>query len=425
MPSRCLPPRRFPADVLCIAAFVLTVAAAVLLSRQPVVAGQRAVAGQPAPGPALRFRHGGNAAEIPMEIASNAIFVPVQMNQGQPSDWLLDTASARTAADPAVSAAAAQAAPALSLPGLAILGLNPAAQAFQSLGPWYGIRVGGVLGDDVLTRVVAELDYSRRSIELYDPRSYRTPPHLQKFDIHWESDLPAIRAKLRLGGRTLDGDFLVNTAASGGVLVSREFLAAKRGRGAPGQTIPGTVFAAGGERAVTLTRAEWLDLGPVRVAQPIVAIDSGQPGMEAGGAGKQGSRVVAGWIGGGILRKFIVVLDFPADRLLLAPNRDFICPIEADASGATIVAAGPSLDGFQVASVTSGSPAADAGLLPGDRIVVIDSEPASDLTLDQVRDLFSGRGPGPCEIRTADTVALSILRSGHRARVELHLKKLL
>ncbi len=356
-----------------------------------------------------------------MEIASNAIFVAVQVNQGQPSDWLLDTASAQTVADQAVPAAASQVASALSLPGLAILGLNPPAHSFESLGPWYGVRVNGVIGDDVLTQLVAELDYSRRSIELYDPRSYHVPPHLQKLEIRWEGGLPTVSAKLRLGGRTLDGEFVVNTAASGGILVTKEFLGSSRVASATSQTVPGTVVGAGGERAVLLARAEWLDLGPVRILEPVVAIDSSQPGRETneGGertGGEKAGRVIAGWIGGEILRKFRVVLDFPADRLLFAPNRDFVFPIKADASGATIRATGTSLGGFEVAGVSSGSPAAEAGLLPGDRIAVIDSEPASDFTLDQLREFLSKPG---------DSVVLSVLRSGHRVRIDLHLKRLL
>jgi hypothetical protein len=408
------PSRRGLPAIWCLGAFLCAMAVAALAR------GTRRQ--QPAsPGPALHFAHGGNAAEVPMELASNAVFVPVRVAQGLPSSWLLDTGSPRTFAAPAVypgPSGDGQSLPVLSLPGLDFLRAGVAVQSFSSLGAWYGHRVSGVIGDDLLSRLVAQLNYSRRSIELYDPGSYHPPSHTKKLDVRWVGGLPTVRTKLRLGGRTVQGDFVLNTGGNAGVFVSSAFLAANRMYPYAGQTIPGTVFAASGKQAVSLARGEWLDFGSWHITMPVVAI--GQPGQAAPAAGKSKKKArgktppIAGWIGGRILRKFRIVLDFPGHRILLAPNNRFIFPIEADASGATIVAAGPSLDNYEVREVAAGSPAAAAGLLPGDRIVVINGESVSDFTLDQVRDLFSQAG---------DTPVLSVLRLGRRVRIRLELHK--
>lgn len=377
--------------------------------------------------PTLRFGRGGNAAEIPMELAANAVFVPVQVNHGRPSNWILDTASPRTIVDTAAAPAGfgeVESSPVLSVPGLEILGADPAVHSFETLGPWYGLRVRGVIGDDLLARLVAVLDYDRLSIELYEPAVYHAPRHTEKLDVRWIDGLPTVRAKLRLGGHTVDGDFALNTGGSAGVLVSSEFLSAKRMYPFEAKTIPGTIVEAEGERAVALARGEWIELGSSRISQPIVAIEPSEAAPGAGGSEgvtpkkrkEKEKRSIAGWIGGEILRKFRVVLDFPNRRILLVPNRKFIFPIEADASGATITAAGPSLGECEVRSVASGSPAAEAGLLPGDRIAVINSEQASDLTLDQIRDLLSQAGESP---------VLSVVRLGRRVRIQVHLRKLL
>ncbi len=374
--------------------------------------------------PLLRFAHGGNAAEVPMELASDAVFVPAQLNQGRASGWLLDTGSRRTAADTALiadSGGNATAGPSLiALPGLSISAADLESQSFQALGPWFGQRVNGVIGDDVLAHLVVELDYSRSSIELYAPEAFRPLGKPEKLPIQWIDGLPAIRAKLRLGGRTMEGNFAINTGASNGVAVSPAFLAAYREFPFAGKTLPGTAVDSSGDRKVLLARAEWLRFGSVNVREPIVSIENGKE--QAGSAGKNATKKrkvkdsLDGWIGGQILRKFSVVLDFPQSRLLLEPNRDFIFPIEADASGATLIAAGDDLSQFVVRRILPGSPADQAGLTPGDEITWVGSDPASSLSLDQMRDLL--RKPG-------DSPILVVQRLGRTIRIQLHLRSLL
>lgn len=398
--------------VLCCGGFLLAAAALAHGTK-----GQQTAASAPA----LHFAHGGNAAEIPMELAGNAVFVPVQCNQGRPSSWLLDSGSPGTVVS---GAAASQAitgddrpSPVLSLPGVGIHGLQPAVHSLQALGPWYGQRVNGVIGDDVLAHLVVELDYARRSIELYEPAAYHEARHFKKLGVHWIDGLPTVRAKLRLAGRAVTGNFVLNTGASGGILVSSAFLEANRMYPFAGKTISGSIVAASGEREVLLARGEWLELGSWQVTQPIVAIEQSRatPAAEENGEErKEQLKGIAGWIGGQILRKFRLVLDFPSRRILLLPNSTFIFPIEANASGATIIAAGPSLDQYEVRRIASGSPAAVARLLPGDRITVIDSEPTSQLTLSQVRRMLS---------RSGHTVVLGVERLGHHVRIVLHLRR--
>jgi C-terminal processing protease CtpA/Prc len=57
-------------------------------------------------------------------------------------------------------------------------------------------------------------------------------------------------------------------------------------------------------------------------------------------------------------------------------------------SGLSIVAKGPNLKTFEVVAVEPGTPAAKAGIEPGDVIAGIGNEAAADLTLFAVRDLF-------------------------------------
>ncbi|HVB99476.1 MAG TPA: PDZ domain-containing protein [Candidatus Dormibacteraeota bacterium] len=402
---------------LATGAFLLASAVLTLTAR-----GQR-----PAPAaPTARFAGGGSAAEVPMELAANAVFVPVQVGGGRPSNWLLDTASPATAAESSLFAPdagngnEAGGSATLTLPGIQLLEPNLLVHSFQTLGPWYGLRVGGVIGNDLLARLVAELDYSRLSIELYRPNSYRRPGHMKKIPIEWVKGLPTIRAKIRSGGRTIEGDFALNTGGSPGLVVFRSFLSAQRMLPPESKTMPGEVVDASGQQAATLMRGEWIEVGSVRVSRPIVSIVERNKAFSGAAFEKfKGASVagpIDGWIGGRILRKFRLVLDFPQNCIFAAPNRDFVFPIEADASGATITATGENLNQFEVRDVRAGSPAAQAGLEPGDRILVIDGEEASDLSLDQIRDLLCQGGHSP---------VLGVERMGRKVRIELQLKQTL
>ncbi|MGB6626114.1 MAG: hypothetical protein WBE43_15145, partial [Candidatus Acidiferrales bacterium] len=47
----------------------------------------------------IQFALGGNVAQIPVEVADDLVFVPVGVNGGRPSWFLLDTARATSAID--------------------------------------------------------------------------------------------------------------------------------------------------------------------------------------------------------------------------------------------------------------------------------------------------------------------------------------
>ena len=70
-----------------------------------------------------------------------------------------------------------------------------------------------------------------------------------------------------------------------------------------------------------------------------------------------------------------------------------------------------------IVNVYEGSPAASAGLVPGDRIVSVNSRPVSELGVDGVRDQLR-RPPGT-------KVTLGFRRADAVKQVELELKQIL
>jgi C-terminal processing protease CtpA/Prc len=63
-------------------------------------------------------------------------------------------------------------------------------------------------------------------------------------------------------------------------------------------------------------------------------------------------------------------------------------PHEFDMSGLFITSDGAAFKAFKVYKVIKDSPGAQAGIREGDVIAAIDDRPASDFTLEQIRQMF-------------------------------------
>jgi len=85
-------------------------------------------------------------------------------------------------------------------------------------------------------------------------------------------------------------------------------------------------------------------------------------------------------------------------------------------SGISLIAGGPGLRTFKVTQVRSGTPGAEAGLQKGDIIAGIDEDPAADLSLMQVRDLFRQLG---------HPYRLTVERNDQTLHLTMKLKRLL
>ena len=69
-----------------------------------------------------------------------------------------------------------------------------------------------------------------------------------------------------------------------------------------------------------------------------------------------------GNIGGMILEKFKIILDYKNNRVILEPNARFDDPIDYIRSGLDLESVGENYHSFKIKAVAEDSPASDAGL---------------------------------------------------------------
>src|SRR5262249_9689078 len=123
-----------------------------------------------------------------------------------------------------------------------------------------------------------------------------------------------------------------------------------------------------------------------------------------------------GLIGGEVLRRFAVILDYRRQRMIITPNEDFSQSYETGMSGALLTAEGADLNTIKVYKTIEDSPAALAGLLPGDIVVSIDGKPTSAMNLEQVNEMLKQEGR---------TVLLSIKRGNRILTVQIRFRRLI
>lgn len=343
-----------------------------------------------------RFAFGGNAAQVPADFVRNLIFMPVRVNASRTFLFQLDSSAATSSIDPeqaahldvklqtanSGSSDASARDVLLELPGVQIPMTSLAELSRQKFAEQSGQASLGVLGKDFFDRVVIEVDYVRQTVQLYDPSVFTYSGTGKSFPLSFAGDLPILRAKAEISGhKSVDADFALDTGLDSAIVFYRAFTDSQRISAAHFKTVP-AYYPEIDERAkILLGRLKGLQIGPYAIDTPVAAFLQSDSGVTA-------DKKIAGALGANFLRRFTVIFDFPHQRVILEPDLQFNHSLDEDMSGLSVIAQGSNLRTFEVVRVQSGTPAADAGIQPGDVIAAVDDEAAADLTLSAVRDLF-------------------------------------
>ena len=366
-----------------IAAIVLACASMMAL---PQLRAQNGPPPGPTPAAALvRFSYSGNAAQIPAQFIGNLIFLPVRVNLSQPSLFELDTTAPVSSLDP--QRATELGVTSFRAPVLNLTGVDVSLPELGSVaGPDFRARVGreyeGTMGNDVFTGVVVELDYARQTVRFYDPGAFQYKGTGKSFPLTMRGGMPAVKAKVSVGGRK-SGEvlFVINTAVDVPLVIFDRFAQQHHFFSSHMRTTAVAPEELGIGGSAVMARIETFQIGPFDVQQPLAAFVQGKV------SGSDDSQV-AGEIGGGMLRRFTLTLDYARQVAIFDANSEIRTDDHEDMSGISLSASGPNLKRFEVVQVRPGSPAADAGIQKGDVIAAVDDEAAADMTLNALRNLF-------------------------------------
>jgi hypothetical protein len=358
----------------------------------------------------VKMAGGVSRTEIPFQLINNHIYAPVRVNGRGPFLFLFDTGAGNGVGTSLCSTLGLEVVGTIpsfgSGAGLMEGGITRVSQMelgqavlkdelfsalpLDQLEPSEGFPMQGLAGYEVFRRFVVEINYDESKIVLFDSGSFNPEEagtgvrfvfhdHIPEVEGSFEG-IPA-RFNLDMGSRseiTLTSSFVKQNA-----------LTAKHPRSVNG------VFGwgIGGPIRGTITRGSEVTIGTVHVNNVVTDFSSENRG------GFSGS------IGGGLLKRFIVTLDYNHQIIYFRPRLHKIPDAgQFDKAGLWL---NQSNDGFKILDVIAGSPAAFAGLRSGDEIEEVNGVAARHIALYELRKRLRDDASGTVvffKVRHATTV---------------------
>lgn len=240
-----------------------------------------------------------------------------------------------------------------------------------------GIRVDGILGADFIARFVLTLAYHDSTLALLDPAAFRYAGQGTTVPFIFRGRFIFVKGALGLAdGSQIPGEFVVDVGSGASLSLAKPFVEANHLRDRVGATVHRPAgFGVGGATWADMGRATSFSIGGVVLTHPTVFLYGDSAGVFSTNNLRDGN------IGGDILRRFTVSLDYRRREMIFEPNADVSEPFELDMTGLALVPI-PGESMAQVIHVVPSSTAANAGLLVGDTVVAVNGHPASADELD-------------------------------------------
>ena len=233
----------------------------------------------------------------------------------------------------------------------------------------------GIVGYPFLKNYVVQIDYAAKKVRFLDPKHFSPDPKATQLPMTLRMNIPEIPGKID----GIEGSLRVDTGYSGTLTftsptVQKNELSKKYQKRI--ETVLGQ--GVGGVTIGEVTRIKTLELGNLSVTD----IVTGLSGDKAGALADTGTIAL---LGGEVLSRFTVTLDYPGRRFFLTKNADFGKPFIFSRAGFSGVFEG---DGYKVLTVVPGGPASAQGIVKDNIILTLDDLPTKGLGLSKSREIF-------------------------------------
>ncbi len=384
----------------------------------------------------FHIAEGKKKVQIPIEIQNNLIVVRVILNDVIPLKFIVDT-GVRTSiltqksfadilqlqysrkytltapgGEKLIDAYVANNV-SLTLPGVvgkghALLVLD---EDYLELRNHLGTDVHGVLGYELFSRFIIKVDYQRKIMTLMWPEKFRPRKNYEMIPIRIQDTKPYLLAPISIfAEHSLNAKLLVDTGASHGLMLEPE---TDTRINLPEKTLNNIIGRGlGGEITGKTGRIESLELGNYTIHKALANFPDSNSYYSDSLKHHRVDR--NGTLGGEILSRFIVIFNFPHEKIYLKKNSEFKKQFYFNLSGLNVKAKGSSLNVFEITNVRVHSTADRAGVLRGDLIASINGIVVKELHLNQINGLLNSK-PGK-------KIRLEVRREGTLKTIEFRLE---
>jgi hypothetical protein len=352
-----------------------------------------------------------NAPPIPFTMEANHIVFNVSVNGRPPVAFLLDTGAdenvisstrledfglktyAETtttgggnSADYAYAAGAT-----FTLPGVELRNQHVSAIDQTGLERALGVKLGGMLGYDFISRFVMEIDYQNQRITLHDPATWKYSGTGMMVPVIFDNGIPHASGSIGVPTKPdIPAYFVVDFGAAETATLTSPFvksndlarLAQTNATVNRPAGLENQFFAQNNVRG----HLQRLTIGGLTVNNVPV-------NMSVNTTGAYASTNFSGTVGESIYSRYHCYIDYPNYRIILEPTSETSKPFpERETYGLSLLASGTDLHTYTVVAVRPGSPAETDGFQKGDLILGEDGKNASEFTLRELRDSLTHAG---------------------------------
>lgn len=377
---------------------------------------------------------GQRRAVIPIEVSNNLVIVPVVLNNALPLKFIIDTGvrtailTQKTFSDIlnlqyvrrySISApgntkqvdAYITTNVSLELPGVVGRGhaMLVLGEDYLELRNYLGTDVHGILGYELFSRFIVEIDYEKRQMILRLPENFHKPKKFRSLPITVEDTKPYVKLPVTLDdGTVINAKLMMDSGASHGLMLDPATDPAIK---VPGHVVSSTIGRGlGGEITGKVGRIKLLEMKDYEVANAIANFPDPNSYIDTL---KMTSVSRNGSLGGEIMSRFTMIYNFPKEEVYFKKNTYFKKKFYYNLSGIIVKAKGSKLNVFEIREIRPQSVAESAGFLPGDLITLVNGIDTRNLTLDLLNGVLNSK-PGR-------RVTLEIERNGLRQKVQFRL----
>ncbi|MDH5608860.1 MAG: aspartyl protease family protein [Cyclobacteriaceae bacterium] len=272
-----------------------------------------------------------------------------------------------------------------------------------------GEDIFGIIGYDVFSRFVVEINYDQLEVTFHKPDTFKPRRRLRVIDMPVEGTKPYINAVIKNKEAVDTIRLMIDTGASHTLLLD---IAMSENLDYPDTVINTTLgHGLGGAIPGSIGRFDQLSLAEFTLDDILVSIPN--PGVYSN-AIKRGSR--NGTIGGNTLTRFNPIMDYQNEKLYLEKSINYKYPINYDMSGMSLSYL-ENPNRLEVAHILPDSPAAETDLRVGDVIHSINGNTLNNSTLSKIYGLLRSK--------EKKKINVIVLRNNEKVEYNFRLRKLI
>jgi hypothetical protein len=245
-----------------------------------------------------------------------------------------------------------------------------------------GMDMPGMVGFETFRRFVTRVDYGNHTITLIDPTRFDAKDAGVAVPIAFDGNDIEIDGSYN----GIPGRFIIDTGARSSLSLNAPFVGKNNLRdGSVKSTEATTGWGVGGPTKSFVVHGGLLKIGNVDVKGPLTLLSTDTAGSDA-------AAELAGNIGGGVLKRFVVTFDYERNTMFLKPIAGAVADLDTfDRSGAWF---NRDPEGFKIVDVSARTPAAEAGLAKDDIVTAVDGQAATAIALPALRQRLRNDAPG-------------------------------